>query len=84
MLIKSEVTGAPQTPPDTNFFLLCGYRLYTASKAHHCSKGRQLANFSLNILISKPAEEVSLYLVTSALAHLPHLWVCGVRKECAS
>ena len=63
MLLKAEVTGAPQTPwRPVNFFLLCGYRLYTASKVSHCSKeshNPQFVIFSLNILIIKPAEQVS-------------------------
>lgn len=76
MLIKSEVTGTPQTPPDTSFFLLCGYRLYTASKAHRCSKGPQLASFSLNVLISKPAGQVSElgYLCPGSPASPLGLW----------
>lgn len=47
ILIKAEVTGAlknPQRPG--NFFLLCGYRFYTASKVYHCSKESHKLNWS--------------------------------------
>lgn len=35
MLIKAEVTGAPQNPQrPVNFFPLCGYRFSTSSKVY--------------------------------------------------
>lgn len=83
MLMKSEVTEAPQTPQrPVHFFLLCGNRSYTASKVHCCSEeshNPQLVTFSLvslRILIIEPAEQVSAlgYLCPASPASPLGLW----------